>query len=240
MKIIDWAKTVVCLSLTVFLGFGSYLFWTTIQTEKQIGEQATSVLAHADQTVLTLRSTILQTSTQLFGVQQSVAKTQASLSSVASSLNQTIALLNHPCVPGPCGTIADIGRTLNTARGTMGQIEVAANHEDKNLNTLDQQETLLFQHTDNVVLGLSKTNSDLDDFVTSPNLSKTLNNAQTITANFGTMSTDANNKFHSFLYPPPCHALKCHLAEGFTFVKDASSLAEPIYWVNQLFTGAKP
>jgi hypothetical protein len=44
----------------------------------------------------------------------------------------------------PCGTLADLAKTLNTARGTMGQIEIAARHENRNLGTLDTQEATLF------------------------------------------------------------------------------------------------
>jgi hypothetical protein len=40
--------------------------------------------------------------------------------------------------------LADTAKTLNTVRGTFGQIETAANHEDKNLTLLDGQELTLF------------------------------------------------------------------------------------------------
>lgn len=59
--------------------------------------------------------------------------------------NQTFDTINRDCGGGhSCGTLADVAKTLNTVRGTFGQIEVAANHEDKNLATLDRQELTLF------------------------------------------------------------------------------------------------
>jgi hypothetical protein len=67
-----------------------------------------------------------------------------SLRSNSVQLGRTIDLVNAPCVPGPCGTVADVGKTLNTVRGTFGQIEVAANHENRNLTALDLQEATLF------------------------------------------------------------------------------------------------
>jgi len=47
----------------------------------------------------------------------------------------------------PCGTLADLNRTLATVRGTFGRIEVAANHEDRNLASLDAQEAQLYADT---------------------------------------------------------------------------------------------
>ena len=59
--------------------------------------------------------------------------------------NQTFDTINRDCGGGhSCGTLADVAKTLNTVRGTFGQIEVATNHEDKNLATLDRQELTLF------------------------------------------------------------------------------------------------
>ena len=43
-----------------------------------------------------------------------------------------------------CGTLADVNRTLHTIRGTFGQIEVAAKHENAQLTKLDSQEKTLF------------------------------------------------------------------------------------------------
>jgi hypothetical protein len=66
----------------------------------------------------------------------------------------TVQLLHQPCVPGPCGLLSDGAKTLNTARLTMGQIEIAANHEDKNLGTLDQQEATIYAGTNDDVQAL--------------------------------------------------------------------------------------
>jgi hypothetical protein len=240
MKLLDWAKTAALVSVAVFLGFGSYLLWVTTQAEKQLGSQAAAVLSHFESTLSKTDYVIAQTGTAVSGIQTSVAQTQASLSSVASGLNQTIALVNHPCAPGPCGTVADIGKTLNTFRGTAGEIEIAAHHEDSNLGTLDIQETQLFQHTDSVVTGLAKTNTDLDTFISSPDLSSTVRNVNGITYSLGQTSADFQNKFHSFLYPPPCHGIKCDIGKIYTIVKIGSQFAEPAYWADQLVRGALP
>jgi hypothetical protein len=91
--------------------------------------------------------------------------------------NRTLAKINAPCVPGPCGLLADGAKTLNTARMTMGQVEIAANHEDKNLATLDRQESTIF----------ADTHADLDALhalVASPDLIATVRNLNTTSASF--------------------------------------------------------
>jgi ABC-type transporter Mla subunit MlaD len=61
----------------------------------------------------------------------------------------------------PCGTLADVNRTLATVRGTFGEIEQAADHENRNLSTLDAQELELF---DDFHATAEKTNAGLDTF----------------------------------------------------------------------------
>src|SRR5665213_2755808 len=63
----------------------------------------------------------------------------------ASAVLETV---NRPCGAGkPCGTLADVAQTLGTVRMTFGQVLIAANHEDRNLATLDAQELQLFADT---------------------------------------------------------------------------------------------
>jgi hypothetical protein len=85
----------------------------------------------------------------------------------------------------PCGTIADVGKTLNTVRGAVGQIEIAAIHENRNLTTLDTQETTLFNDFHGTA---TRANTSLDTFnllLANPNLALTMKNA-------GEMTTTAN------------------------------------------------
>lgn len=53
--------------------------------------------------------------------------------------------INRPCGKGAaCGTLADVAKALDTIRGTAGQIEIAAKHENAQLATLDRDEAQLF------------------------------------------------------------------------------------------------
>jgi hypothetical protein len=99
-----------------------------------------------------------------------------SLRGNSAQLGRTIDLVNAPCVPGPCGTIADVGKTLNTVRGTFGQIEIAANHENRNLGTLDLQEATLFSDFHGTA---TRANTSLDTFNTllaNPNVTLMVDN----------------------------------------------------------------
>ena len=111
----------------------------------------------------------------LHGIDATVSSANLAIVEVEHSANKTLQLVNKPCVPGPCGTLADINKTLNTARGTMGQIEIAANHEDKNLSNLDNQEQTLFADT-------HKTLTDADSLVASPYLLASMHNLDTTSA----------------------------------------------------------
>lgn len=235
-----WSLVTLYLSLVVLVGMCSYFVWTTSRLESGLEKRAETVLTHLDSTLSQTDAVVAETGTAVVGIQKSV-------SGVASGLDQTIRIVNHPCVPGPCGTLSDIAKTLNTTRLAVGQAEIAMNHEDRNLSNLDAQETQLFQDTHAALVGFvplenefDKAAYDLDDLVTSKDVSGTIHNFDVISGNFGSMTTDANTRFHAFLFPPPCHAFKCHLIQGYTFVKDASSLAEPAYWIQQILTGAKP
>ncbi len=230
--------------------------YTATQVEKQIGGETVLLLKHGD-------SVLDQTQATLSGIQTSVSLAQQNIQTTTTNLNHTLSSLtpvadkygvvaqninatlldvHRPCNEAntrdnpyfspyfsegatmPCGFLADTDKALNTFRGTMGVVEVGGRHWDKNLGMLDQQEATLFQDFDS----LSRT------YIT------TGANLNVITQNMGVMSTDANHKFHDFLYPPPCKNFKCKLVHVFNDVRVAGSLAEPTYWADQLVKGAKP
>lgn len=242
-----WSLVTLYLSLVVLVGMCSYFVWTTSRLESGLEKRAETVLTHLDSTLSQTDAVVAETGTAVVGIQSSVKNVSSDLHAVSSGINQTFYLINKSCSSAPCGTLADVNRTLATFRGTAGTLEIAGRHEDQNLSHLDAQETQLFQDTHTALVGFvplenefDKAAYDLDDLVTSKDVSGTIHNFDVISGNFGSMTTDANTRFRAFLFPPPCHAFKCHLIQGYTFVKDASSLAEPAYWIQQMLTGAKP
>lgn len=231
MNLLNWVKTGAYVSLIVFLGFGSYLLWTVTQTVKQ----ASVVVTQAGQSISRTEISVNEAVSGLKPV-------EANLDKITSDLDSTVRTLNRPCGVGqPCGLLADSAKTLGTIRGTFGQIEIAADHENRNLSNLDTQEAQLFSQTSGVLFGLSnaevsanKAVNDFDNLLNSPDLTGTLKNANTITANLGQTSTDFQNKFHSVLYPPPCSGKLCFFKKAWPYIKTASELTEPAYWGSQL------
>jgi hypothetical protein len=104
------------------------------------------------------------------------------LASDEAKAGQSIDRVNAPCPAKdadklhPCGTLADVAKTLNTFRLTTGQIEIAANHEDKNLSHLDQQEDQLFEDFHGTA---TRANTSLDLFnmlLANPNVAVMIDN----------------------------------------------------------------
>lgn len=88
----------------------------------------------------------------LNNLNQTIQNVDTTVTLLSGSVNQTFVTINRSCGDGhPCGTLADVAKTLNTIRGTAGQIEIAAHHEDARIGILDAQETTLFNHTDTAI-----------------------------------------------------------------------------------------
>jgi hypothetical protein len=227
-------------ALTVLVAFSCYFLWTASQTDRQIAQQATVVLKHADKSLSGIDKSVAQVGTAFTTAATAVTKTQKSvaavstqLSGVAVGLQKTVALVNAPCAPGPCGTVAEVGKTLNTARLTMGQVEIATNSFDKNQDKFYQQEAQLYADSD----GAAK---NLNSILTSPDVYDSLHNINTVTANLGQSTTDFQNKFHDFLYPPPCAGFKCWVRKTYETIKVGSDLLEPAYYGWALVGNIRP
>jgi methyl-accepting chemotaxis protein len=112
----------------------------------------------------TLKSTLQQTTATLGSINSSVGQ----FGTVITKMDDVLDHINMLCTPEkghvytadedkPCGTLADIARTLHTIRGTFGTIEIAGNHIDKSLTTYDAQETELVASTNTAIVNLGST-----------------------------------------------------------------------------------
>jgi hypothetical protein len=86
---------------------------------------------------------------------------------VAYSLGGFDAVLvtvNRPCgKDASCGTLADVAKTLNTIRGTAGQVEIAAAHENRQLGKIDAQEAQLYADVHATMLNLQEMTASLTE-----------------------------------------------------------------------------
>lgn len=228
------------IALSVFLAFSCYFLWTTTQNENQVVARANTVFTAANAAITNVNTATLQIGSAFTSAASSLSQTESDVRTSTNQLNkvtlgiqQTVALVNAPCVPGPCGTVADVAKTLNTIRLTSGQLEIAANTFDKNESNFYLQEDQLYSDSEGAV-------KNLDTILTDPDLTETIHNSSVITANLGKTTGDFQVKFHDFLYPPPCKGFKCDLKKVYETVKVGSQFSEPAYWGWALFNQIKP
>jgi ABC-type transporter Mla subunit MlaD len=112
----------------------------------------------------------------------------------------------------PCGVLADFDKLTATTRGTVGRIEIAADHEDRQLTTLDAQERQLFTDLDTTVRTSNQTVASVNSLVASPDVRKLLENANQFTAaaadttkHADGIAAAAETVAKRYAYPPPKH-----------------------------------
>jgi hypothetical protein len=184
-----------CIALAALVYELHLLVSQTTSVLENIGTAAATVQTQASDLGPTLRSL------QSIGPQATATlkALQTTTTSVGKQVTVTLDAVNRPCntftelptkaadegarVSKPCGTLADVNRTLATVRGTFGQIEIAANHEDRNLGTLDTQEAQLY--TD-----FHATTVNLNNLLGSPDITRFLKSSADTSTQFALMATE--------------------------------------------------
>jgi hypothetical protein len=118
------------------------------------------------------------------------------LTRAANGAGDTFDTINRPCGTGkPCGTLADVNQTLHTVRGTFGEVEVAARHENAQLTTLDGQERDLFAGVQGVLKRSRETLASVSGFASAASatmgtVKETVAGAQPVLVSLKTTSDD--------------------------------------------------
>lgn len=235
------------ISLVVLIGFCSYFVWNTIQESKQVTQETVTVLSHVDRSLTSVDFVVSTTG-------NSLNSTINGAIPLENKINYILDRVAAPCVPikglilsitdnKNCGTLANVDRTLQTLRGTIGTIEVAGLNFDKHQGQLYSQEKQIFDDTDTLIKGfvpiqnkIDKTIFDTDNLITSSDITGTIHHFNIVSGNLADSSTDFQNKFHAFLFPPPCEGFRCHVGEIIQGARIASQFAEPGYWAYQWAT----
>lgn len=169
---------------------------TTVYAFKGVGPQAVDTLK------------TLQDTTKSVGKQATTSLKV--VGKVGDGVTQTLDNINRPCgvtlshdgaesshTPfKPCGTLADFNRTLATVRGLAGQIEIAARHEDRNLDMLDVQEKQLY--TD-----VHTTTVNLNALVASPDVFRFLKASAETSIQVAAIATDVHKEADKITAPVP-------------------------------------
>ena len=162
---------------------------------------------------LTATLKTLQTTTNAVGKQATASlKVTDKVGTVLDGATTTLTGLNRPCnvhvdladegstlsprVPLPCGTLADVNRTLATVRGTFGRIEVAANHEDKNLTSLDAQEAQLYADTHASI-------TSFNSLLSSPDVTRFLKSSADTSTQVAAIAMDVHREADKLTAPQP-------------------------------------
>jgi hypothetical protein len=188
------------LAVATLCGFGCWGVYETVQLEKglrsDVGEQLAAITTHA----ITLEDQGTYSIDQAAGsVQQFVDQARpvlASAKSAVDGLQRTETLLNQPCGKGhACGTVAELNEAIRAGHHAIGQVEIAANHENKRLDVLDKQEVAIADATqaDLVKLGGTLDNLNLaalDLRALTPNLQRTAAGAAVVSEQVAGIATD--------------------------------------------------
>jgi len=163
----------------------------TITAEEQIGVAAQNI----DGLVSDARPGITASLENLRGATGQLELTSA-------NLNLAAVEINRPCGDSaPCGTLADVAKTLNTFRGTAGQLEVAANHEDSRLTLLDAQEQQLADQSATDLIKLGSAIDSITALTGNKDLTGSLAHLDTTSGAVAGMATDTEQYWHSVLHP---------------------------------------
>lgn len=143
------------------------------------------ILAHAEKILFLAMAVFIVCATfLLFPLSSKIGK-------LLDSATTTVNTLNRSCGNGhPCGTLADVAKTLATIRGAAGQVEIAAVHVNKSQSTLDEQEKVLFLDTHNTFLAAQNTFTSFDGSIT--NLNTVLNSVNTQVNGFGPIESQVS------------------------------------------------
>lgn len=158
-----------------------------------------TVASTALQGLLAVLSHVQTTSDAATGILRSASPVVASFKGTAGKLNGTIDLTSHRindlCGPqGPCGTLADVNRTLATLRGTSGQVE-------RTLIVFNDHEGDLFTQESAAYSAMNKSVADFDSLISNPDIGAIIHNGATTTGNIAAISTDGRDWVHLKLAP---------------------------------------
>lgn len=204
MNALGWAKLAALLSLCACLLAIADAVQRVAKATEQLTAKASATLSTLNtvgpQAVATLGTLRSNGDTLSRQIARSLTVTDK-VGTVLDGFTATLDSVNRPCATAatgskPCGTLADVNRTLATVRGTFGQIEVAARHENRNLTTLDQQEAQLYEDTHAAV-------ANFNALLTSTDVAKFMASSAETSAQVAAIATDVHREADRLTAPQP-------------------------------------
>lgn len=138
-----------------------------------------------------------------------IASALANLDSATAGLNAAVAELNAPCADGrPCGTLADVNRTLASIRLASGQVTTFSLKEQTQVDQVNQQETAIAAGTESdlaklgtAIDGIKDATDEIGALATNKDLTGSLAKTNTALGAVAGMATDTEQYWHGILHP---------------------------------------
>ncbi|MGP8269119.1 MAG: hypothetical protein ACLQLH_03550 [Terracidiphilus sp.] len=196
-RVLQIAHLLLILTVTAAVGVLSIPAYRALNKIGTATDGVSAEVASLKETTGAATSTLRQAAAMLQTTNHTIAAAQP----VLAKLGVTADRLNAGCDPAPCGTLVDVNRTLATVRGTFGQIEIAARHEDRNLTTLDQQEVTLFNDFHSLAGQGTATVTDLDALLKDKAIHQSIDNFQSMTTSGASILADGAFEAHKLAHP---------------------------------------
>lgn len=202
--LLAWLRAATLTAGVICLLSVAYAALRVAKATEQIAAKASATLTSLNNVGPQTEATLAVLQRNADTVSRQLAHSLAVTDKVGTALDGIAATLdsvNRPCATAatgskPCGTLADVNRTLATVRGTFGQIEVAARHENRNLTTLDQQEAQLYEDTHAAV-------ANFNALLTSTDVAKFMASSAETSAQVAAIATDVHREADRITAPQP-------------------------------------
>ncbi len=204
------------LSGVALLLFGCWGIYALVTSERELAASAGANLRAATETATKIgvvagdvEATISQTRPQITsilghanGTLVGLDKTADELDKAAAGLNDALAEVNAPCGEGkPCGTLADVNRTLGSIRLASGQVTAVSLHEQEQLDLANQQETAIAQATQADLAKLGGAIDGVTALAANADMKASFEHLNTTTGAVAGMATDTEQYWHGMLHP---------------------------------------
>jgi hypothetical protein len=179
-----------------------------VVSEQQIAADSDASLKAATQAGLKIGAVADNVNDLVSQVKPQIADTLNRANSAIGHLNETsvelkatVAEINAPCVPGPCGTLADVNRTLASIRLASGQVTDVSLKEQKQLDSVNQQETAIAGATKDDLTKLGLAIDSITALAANKDLTGSLAHTNTTLGAVAGMATDTAQYWHDTLHP---------------------------------------
>jgi len=208
-RVLQVAKLGLLLSAAALCIFGCWGIQQLVTSERRIALDSDATVKAATGTAQKIESVadnvnglISETRPALLETMRRTNETLGQLDAASAGLNAAMAEINAPCIEGkPCGTLADVNRTLGSIRLASGQVTAFSEREQQQLDQVNKQETAVAQLTQEDLTKLGGAIDSVTALTDDRDLKGSLTHLNTTTGALAQMSTETAQAWHDTLHP---------------------------------------